>query len=351
MAKQRPIPGTIYERRNGRLWWKVKLPNDDKWTYMPLRGDGARYATKDPGMAEEIRERLWRTLGRGTPPSMAKLLDAYEQHCHSVEKCGADHLANKLRAVSEFVRQQEIGSPSDITKARIQTYLDWLAGKGRAAKTRINRLGYIHHFCEWLTNEAEELVSNPARKVAKPADPRGPIPHLTARELRLAIKLAAGAGIAYEVAFAAYTGARRGEMMRLRHADLEITDSDVFITLRSKKAAADRHTRTIVAHPELAKIIRAMPQGKPASLVFPSRSKGEWSKAIQPIRDAIPVLGRKGGGWHDFRRTLGSLLIQAGERIEDISAILGHSEIGTTSRYYAQTDAVRASRRALGSLE
>ena len=50
-------------------------------------------------------------------------------------------------------------------------------------------------------------------------------------------------------------------------------------------------------------------------------------------------MARKGGGWHDFRRTVGSLLVQAGSRILAVSKILGHASVHTSAAYYAHLDA------------
>lgn len=40
------LPGTIYAR-NGRYWWKVQLPGEDKPIARPLKNIGAKFATTD----------------------------------------------------------------------------------------------------------------------------------------------------------------------------------------------------------------------------------------------------------------------------------------------------------------
>ena len=56
---------------------------------------------------------------------------------------------------------------------------------------------------------------------------------------------------------------------------------------------------------------------------------------LDPLKKQIPKLAREGGGWHDFRRTVGTLLIQQGTPLEVISKILRHKDVATTARYYA----------------
>ncbi len=51
------VPGTIYLNKN-RYWWKVKLPGEPSPAARPLKPVGARYATKDRGVAIEVAENL-----------------------------------------------------------------------------------------------------------------------------------------------------------------------------------------------------------------------------------------------------------------------------------------------------
>ncbi|MBN2138185.1 MAG: site-specific integrase [Sedimentisphaerales bacterium] len=52
------LNGSIYCRK-GRWWWKVKLPGQSKFTYHPLRPKGAKFATKDRTIAEQVAQELW----------------------------------------------------------------------------------------------------------------------------------------------------------------------------------------------------------------------------------------------------------------------------------------------------
>ena len=63
MAKRKAcldIPGTIYLNKN-RYWWKVKLPGEAKIKARPLKPVGAKYATKDIGVAKQVALTLWQT--------------------------------------------------------------------------------------------------------------------------------------------------------------------------------------------------------------------------------------------------------------------------------------------------
>ncbi len=52
------LPGTIYTR-NGRYWWKVQLPGEDKQVARPLKNIGAKFATTDYSSAVELAKNLY----------------------------------------------------------------------------------------------------------------------------------------------------------------------------------------------------------------------------------------------------------------------------------------------------
>ena len=62
MAKKSKVPGSIYQR-NGRWYWRVKLPNGPKFSVFPLKAPGARYAYKgDRAVAVEIAKNMWQAF-------------------------------------------------------------------------------------------------------------------------------------------------------------------------------------------------------------------------------------------------------------------------------------------------
>jgi integrase len=65
------------------------------------------------------------------------------------------------------------------------------------------------------------------------------------------------------------------------------------------------------------------------------RAQSWWTQALRPIQEAVPIFlelegTRVGRGWHLFRHTFASRLVQAGVPVAKVSAWLGHSDIRTT---------------------
>lgn len=59
MAKKDKIQGTLHQR-NGRWWWRVKLPGDEKYKAIPLKVVGHKQAYKgEKAVAVEIAKRVF----------------------------------------------------------------------------------------------------------------------------------------------------------------------------------------------------------------------------------------------------------------------------------------------------
>ena len=62
MAKKSPrmaLPGEMYQK-NGRWWWKVRLPGEPRVRARALKPNGARFAPKTRKVAEEVACERWR---------------------------------------------------------------------------------------------------------------------------------------------------------------------------------------------------------------------------------------------------------------------------------------------------
>ncbi len=170
------------------------------------------------------------------------------------------------------------------------------------------------------------------------------------------------------VAFAACTGARRGEVLAVKWTDLDLDNASV--TIRSSlseprsglafKEPKNGKTRSIVLPSQLVAILRTH-KAKQASerLALGEGYQEQGLVMAQPDGTPVPpwnfgaafkdLVARAGVTpitLHDLRDTHASLLAKAGVPIEVVSQRLGHSGIGVTvERYltvYTSRDAAAA---------
>lgn len=117
------------------------------------------------------------------------------------------------------------------------------------------------------------------------------------------------------VRLAAYTGIRRGHLLRL-------TDHDVrggFIHL--DRTSKTRTLQLVPLHPKVAGIATRLPLGASDDQVRDSWAKAREACDLQHVR------------WHDLRHTCASWLVQAGVPLHTVSEVLGHSSMAMTRRY------------------
>ena len=129
----------------------------------------------------------------------------------------------------------------------------------------------------------------------------------------LASAMASPEGRGY-VLLAAYTGIRRGHMLRLTAHDVR----DGFIRL--DRTGKTRTLQWVPLHPKVLGIAADLPLG-----IGDRRLREEWSAA----RETAGIDCR----WHDLRHTCASWLVQAGVPLHTVKEILGHSTIAMTQRY------------------
>lgn len=116
------------------------------------------------------------------------------------------------------------------------------------------------------------------------------------------------------VLLAAYTGIRRGHLLRLTAHDVQ---GDCIGLDRSSKT---RTLQLIPLHPKVRAIAARLPLP-----IGDRRLREEWDAA----RAAVGVECR----WHDLRHTCASWLVQAGVPLFVVQKLLGHSSPAMTQRY------------------
>jgi integrase len=139
---------------------------------------------------------------------------------------------------------------------------------------------------------------------------------------------------------ALHTGARRGELLEVRWADVDMRAGT--ITFRQTKNGDPRTVPlTDTLRNELVKLPRNL---DPQAHVFPERDPKVLSRSFSRL---VHRLGIKNLRFHDLRHDAASTLTMAGKPQRTVMAILGHRDPRMTMRYQHLTpehlrDAMRA---------
>lgn len=117
------------------------------------------------------------------------------------------------------------------------------------------------------------------------------------------------------VRLAAYTGIRRGHLLRLTKHNVK----DGFIHL--DRTSKTKTLQLVPLHPKVMGIAERLPLGATDCQVRDSWSAARAACGLEHVR------------WHDLRHTCASWLVQAGVPLHTVSEVLGHSSMAMTRRY------------------
>lgn len=149
------------------------------------------------------------------------------------------------------------------------------------------------------------------------------------------------------------TGARYGELCRLRVADI----ANGSIQVRMSKGGKPRH---IFLTTEGTQLFQDATLGKsPDAWVFSKSSGAPWGASHQarPFRDAVKRAGLGSLSFHELRHTYASRLIMRGVPLAVVAEQLGHADTRMVSKHYGHlapsfvADSIRAAWGTLGVFE
>lgn len=212
---------------------------------------------------------------------------------------------NHVRALLPYTAGRKLGEAAQV----------WLevkkAGKGKAPAT-VNHKGRILRQVTRMAWRELGWLDRPAVIALLPETPRERF--LTPQEVD-ALALATGDQRAAEyILLAAYTGIRRGHLLRLTRHDVH---GDCIRLDRSSKT---RTLQMVPLHPRVQDIAARLPLG-----IGQRQLQEAWNRA----REETGIECR----WHDLRHTCASWLVQAGVDLNTVREMLGHTSLAMTQRY------------------
>lgn len=139
------------------------------------------------------------------------------------------------------------------------------------------------------------------------------------------------------LAIAAFTGARRSEIMRSEVRDFDFTRRIASLREKKRKHSKSLSYRTVEIHPRLAEILKAWLANHPG---------GKYTVCVQPNVPLVPdealrtfeqtVAGSKWKvlrGWHVLRHSFASICAMKGVRESTINSWMGHETDAMKQRY------------------
>jgi integrase len=143
----------------------------------------------------------------------------------------------------------------------------------------------------------------------------------------------------------AMTGARRGEIIKLRWQHVDLKRGMLILPPAAHKTGKKTRKPRTISLPAIAQeIIERQPIGAPADFVFAATKGGVAITLAADWRKIRAEAGLpKDFGLHGLRHSLATLLAVGGAQAPEIMTSLGHRQLSTTQRYLHFADKARAS--------
>lgn len=232
---------------------------------------------------------------------------AHFARCPSMRYLGRDKATGTLRWKS-------MGMRSPATLNRMRSSLS--AVLGFAKRQRLMPKGWVNPVLQ-----VEALPENNARTRFLSTEERS--------RLLAACKAATAPKLLLLVLMALTTGARRGELLGLRHADIDIEGASAYV-----RRGKNGEPRVLPLTPVVIRMIEALGKKDPQTLIFCGRRGADQVFEFDTAwRTAMRKASLENFRFHDLRHSCASYLAQSGASLLEIADVLGHKSLDVTRRY------------------
>lgn len=260
-------------------------------------------------------------------------LFAMEQYIPHVETTKRSAKDDRSRLIHHLIPRFGKLSMGDITTQQVQQFLASTVKHGLSPATA-NRLRSLLHRIFSLAVQWEAAPRNPVHGVPKFQENNQRQRFLNKDEIRALCRALAeepNTQAADFILLLLLTGARAGELLNSKHADLDL-EGGVWRIPRSKSGKS----RIVILNGEAKALFarQAPREGNP--YVFPGSLKYGNERMVSPqhaFERAKRRAGLKDLRIHDLRHSFASLAVGGGASLYDVQKLLGHSSPNMTVRY------------------
>ena len=289
---------------------------------------------------------------------MDDLLQDYRDYLHDQDK-SEQTIKAYMTDLSSFSRwfQHNTGEPfelENVTPMEIIDYRNAMLDWGKKPSTINRSLISISSFCQWA-QQNDLIVNNPAEGIRsvteEPLAPRA----LERKEQLALLRAVRRSGNMRDLAIITmllHTGMRVSELCNLRVSDIRISTNSNMVAVREGKGTKRRNiplnSTAIGVLKDYLKSLSSNEQVVPITGTNPEKERFLfYGQKRMPLTDrGVRHIIKKYAytakiehlSPHVFRHTCAKNLIDAGQSIDRVAKILGHSNVNTTAVYTIPTE-------------
>lgn len=293
--------------------------------------------TTDEKLARLLKKEIEVKVKRGTQQDIRKIkIETYFQEY--LKDTGYRKKAtnkNELYTIKGFLRATGKKTVSGINTDDVWMFMREYEGK--AARTFNNVLAALKRFFRLAVTKGY-VLKNPCEGIHHKRTPQS-LPHFFTDEEYMRIEQSAEGSFLFPmIVTARYTGLRLRELIHLEWQDFKWDLKLIWVLNKPKfnHTVKNFQTRVVPVSGELRD--KLLPYIKESGICFPVPLTGEKYSDDGPKRSLKTILKKadlcaKRIGWHEFRHTFASRLVQNNVPIYKVSKWLGHSSLAVTQIY------------------
>ena len=143
------------------------------------------------------------------------------------------------------------------------------------------------------------------------------------------------------ILFAAYTGMRQGEILRLRVKDIDIETNQIYVGGVPTQKTKAGNWRAIPIHERIqSNVLERYSQSTDGNVRIYGDEWRDKDQLIRAFRKVVRMLNKEEEGYtfHTLRHSYATWLATSGAPLRTIMALCGHKRVETTLRYAKTSD-------------
>jgi len=260
-----------------------------------------------------------------------------------------------LRSFSQwfFSITRETLRPENITPLDVIDYRNAMLDQGKKPSTINRSLVSISNFCQWAEKN-KRIPNNPIEGIRPVAEePLGPRALERKEQLALlrAVRKSGNIRDLTIITMLLHTGVRVSELCNLRISDIILDNNNNMMIVRKGKGTKRRNIPlnvTVVStlkdyfkslEDEAVRLVTGANPEKSRSLLYGQKRMPLTDRGVRYIVKKYAYIAKiKNVSPHVFRHTFAKNLIDAGQPIDRVAKILGHSSVSITAIYTMPTE-------------
>ena len=291
--------------RKGSVWYARVEVNGRRVERSAGKGARRQDAVK---LETKIRQDLLKArLGEKPDYTIADALNAYLKG--EVAKNTREHIRTLLPYIEGRLLKE-----AHIVAREIR---DDMLAKGLAPATVVRRLAVLRAVANSAYKEWDWLDEPVGQKIKMPKVQNERHVYLEPAQVRELAEACTNPDVGKMILVAAYTGLRKGELLRVNQGEAVCRDGLLMLDAKTKTGKP----RVIPVPEEVEEIVAEMPLPVSAPML-----RTHWQNATR-------ALGMTDVRWHDLRHTYASWLVQAKVPLRTVQELMGHTTMAMTQRY------------------